>query len=232
MNDRYSGKAEQYEQVGLNGTDLLAYRDLASLINTYSNRGTAVDFGCGSGKSTRLLKRLGLSVVGLDISAEQLKLARSADPSGDYRQIGPNDELPVQDVDIVLSVFVFMELGSKQALESTAKAIERALAKDGVFFMVVTTKDFYSGDWLTLDTNFAENAAVESGDKVRVRFPDADLTLTDYFWTDEDYSSALGQAGFGRIDRYYPLGKDSDGLAWKDETSKAPFVIYVARKGD
>nr|WP_253762921.1 class I SAM-dependent methyltransferase [Ruegeria sp. HKCCD4884] len=229
--DCYARTAQDYEKVGLCGTDWLAYRDLPELIRVFSKGETAIDFGCGSGKSTRLLKEVGLTVTGLDISASQLTLAISADPSGDYRLIDEGSQkLPLTDVAIVVSVFVFMEFGNKEAMVDAAQAIRNSLAKDGVFIMVVTTREFYSGDWLTLNTKFPENDQVISGGRVKAEFTDLEFSLTDYFWTHEDYVRVLEHAGFNHIVRHLPLGETGDGLPWKDETSTAPFAVYIAFK--
>lgn len=231
MDDRYADNADHYRHVGIEGTNLLAYRDLPRLIEKYVSGKTAIDFGCGSGTSTRLLRSLGFLVTGLDISPAQLQLARVADPTGDYRQIGKGDaDLPIEGAALVLSAFVFLEMRSKQDMLAAARAVQSALADTGLFLMVVTTQEFYGGNWLSLDTTFEENLNPQSGSKVRVRFPDIGLTLTDYFWSDPDYTQVLNTAGFEVIERHYPLGLASDGFDWKDECVTAPFVIYVARK--
>lgn len=231
MQDRYAISAQDYEKVGFGGTDWLAYRDLPRLIRTFAKGHTAIDFGCGSGKSTRLLQESGLTVTGLDISPSQLKLAKSADPRGDYRLIeagGP--QLPLTDVSVVVSMFVFMEFDTKEAMLVAARAICNALDSNGVFLMVVTTEEFYSGGWLSLNTKFPENIHPESGGTVKVEFSELGFSLTDYFWTHEDYLHVLKKAGFNQISRRLPLVKPEDGFRWKDESKTAPFAIYIAHK--
>lgn len=230
MND-YSKIASAYADNKIDGTVLLAYRDLPRLIGNYVRGSRAVDFGCGSGKSTRFLQGLGFQVTAVDISPAQVELARVADPNGDYRLIERGTfQLPVENADLALSVFVFLEMASRPEMISAAQAIHNSLAQEGVFFLIVATEDFYAGKWLSLDVDFPENRNAKSGDEIRVRFTDTNLTISDYYWTDEDYTAVLMAAGFQSLDRFYPLGSEKDGLSWRDEQTTAPFVIYVARK--
>ena len=59
------------------GTNLLAYRDIPSILEKYVRGKRAIDYGCGTGRSTRFLEELGYEVVGVDISQEMLKQALS-----------------------------------------------------------------------------------------------------------------------------------------------------------
>lgn len=62
-------------------TYYLAYRDLPAIISQYvaqhvSGR-EALDFGCGAGRSTRFLKKLGFNAVGIDISSSMIQVAKT-----------------------------------------------------------------------------------------------------------------------------------------------------------
>lgn len=65
-------------------TYYLAYRDLPAILQEHVRGGTALDFGCGTGRSTRFLGRLGFDVTGVDIAAPMLAQARKLDPEGEY----------------------------------------------------------------------------------------------------------------------------------------------------
>lgn len=45
----------------------------------------ALDFGCGTGRSTRLLRSLGFDATGVDIAGSMIAQARTIDADGDYR---------------------------------------------------------------------------------------------------------------------------------------------------
>src|SRR3970282_1090528 len=73
-------RSEAYATLDFPGTYYLAFRDLPTIIGAVPSGATALDVGCGAGRSTRFLRRLGFDVVGVDISAEMVALAREADP--------------------------------------------------------------------------------------------------------------------------------------------------------
>jgi ubiquinone/menaquinone biosynthesis C-methylase UbiE len=68
-------RARAYATLQFPGTYYLAFRDLPALIRRYNHGGRALDFGCGTGRSTRFLRNLGLEVIGVDISQAMLDQA-------------------------------------------------------------------------------------------------------------------------------------------------------------
>jgi len=83
-------RARAYATLEFPGTYYLAFRDLPALIRRYNHGSRALDFGCGTGRSTRFLKNLGLRVIGADISQAMLDQARALDPAGEYHLIREN----------------------------------------------------------------------------------------------------------------------------------------------
>src|SRR5512146_1918595 len=86
-----SRRAEAYGRLEFPGTYYLAYRDLPTIITEHVTGRTALDFGCGAGRSTRFLKQLGFAATGIDISSSMVHLAREADPDGAYRLVTDGD---------------------------------------------------------------------------------------------------------------------------------------------
>jgi SAM-dependent methyltransferase len=60
-------RAEAYAKLEFPGTYYLAYRDLPEIIFEHVRGREALDFGCGTGRSIRFLRKLGFSTVGVDI---------------------------------------------------------------------------------------------------------------------------------------------------------------------
>src|SRR5512140_2215168 len=84
-------RADAYAQLEFPGTYYLAFRDLPDLIRAHVKGRRALDFGCGAGRSTRFLEKLGFETTGVDVSAEMVRRAREQDPDGDYRLVGEAD---------------------------------------------------------------------------------------------------------------------------------------------
>src|SRR5579864_5226151 len=85
-------RAGAYASLEFANTYYLAYRDLPAVISEHATGTRALDFGCGTGRSTRFLHKLGFDVTGVDISEDMLRIARALEPAGDYR-ILPGDNL-------------------------------------------------------------------------------------------------------------------------------------------
>src|SRR6478672_10759794 len=76
----YEKHAGEYAELGMEGKQYLAFRDIPMLIREYAGAiASVLDYGCGAGRSTRFLKRLGFNAVGVDVSQEMLEQARSKD---------------------------------------------------------------------------------------------------------------------------------------------------------
>jgi SAM-dependent methyltransferase len=65
-------RAQPYATLQFPGTYHLAFRDLPALIRRYNHGSRALDFGCGTGRSARFLRNLGLKVIGVDTSQAML----------------------------------------------------------------------------------------------------------------------------------------------------------------
>jgi len=118
-------RAEAYSKLEFANTYYLAYRDLPEIAAKYALGCAALDFGCGTGRSSRFLTRLGFEVTGIDISEEMLRKARHPDPGGDYRLVVDGDLGPVAPgYDLVLSCGA--QAASVQAARRSAEAGRRA----------------------------------------------------------------------------------------------------------
>jgi SAM-dependent methyltransferase len=123
-----SARAEAYSKLEFANTYYLAYRDLPEIAVKYAPGRTALDFGCGTGRSSRFLERLGFEATGVDISEEMLRNARETDPSGDYRHVADGDLGPLAPgYDLALSAFTFDNIPAEERLfPQIIDAIERS----------------------------------------------------------------------------------------------------------
>jgi trans-aconitate methyltransferase len=58
-------RAEAYSKLEFARTYYLAYRDLPAIFHEHVRGKGAIDFGCGTGRSTRFLQKCGFDVVEL-----------------------------------------------------------------------------------------------------------------------------------------------------------------------
>jgi SAM-dependent methyltransferase len=224
-------RAESYAKLELPGTYYLAFRDIPAIIGPVASGSTALDFGCGAGRSTRFLRPLGFDVVGVDISAEMLALAREADPEGTYRLVsgGESDTLGERSFDLVLSAFTFDNVPGWENKERLFRMIGACLRDGGRLLNVVSSPELYVNEWASFSTReFAGNATAKTGDLVRTVMLDVPdrRPVVDVFWTDADYREVYRRAGLAVRGVHRPLGSSSDPCTWVNETRIAPWTIY------
>jgi len=225
-------RAAAYAQLEFPGTYFLAYRDLPEIIRAHVRGGRAIDFGCGTGRSTRFLRGLGFEVIGLDISEAMLAEARARDPQGDYRLIRGDDlgGIAAGAHDLVLAAFTFDNVPTMERKVTLFGSLERLLAPGGRVVSLVSSPEIYVHEWASFSTrDFPENRAARNGDRVRIVMLDvADRRpVEDVLWTDEAYHDVYRRAGLRVIETYRPLGKATEPYPWVSETATAPWVIYV-----
>ncbi|MEN3973523.1 class I SAM-dependent methyltransferase [Emcibacter sp. SYSU 3D8] len=227
----YSDTADEYGRAEFTGTMYLAFRDVPWLISQCASGSRALDYGCGAGRSSRLLKRLGYEVTGIDISDAMLEAARELDPGGDYRRIeGGRIPLPGDSVDLAFSSLVFFEIPTLEGMTEAAAEIRRVLKPGGVFVLLIGAERLYDFEWLTVKVDYPENRNCQPGNAVRVFLTEVGLELTDYYWTDADYRTMFADAGLQVVRLHQPMGSEADGYPWINEHKVPSFSIYVARK--
>lgn len=229
--------AGAYSLLEFAGTYHLAYRDLPAVCRDHVVGTRAIDFGCGSGRSTRFLTRLGFRATGVDISGEMIKLAREKDPGGDYRLID-DDGLGLFEkgaYDLIQSLFTFDNVPTRERKVALFAAMARLLAPAGRVISLVSSPELYVHEWTSFSTRpFPENRSAKPGDTVRTIIIDIEdrTPIDDVFWPDENYREVYREAGLEVERTYKPLANGDEPFVWVNETRIAPWVIYVLRKAD
>jgi SAM-dependent methyltransferase len=226
--------ANFYASIDYTDTYLLAARDLPAIIHRRIKSGRCLDFACGAGRSTRLLKRLGFDVTGVDISRPMLTAARERDPRGAYIEIGDGDLSALSDhrFDLVHSAFPYESIASLERIVGILRQLSGLMKDDGIYICVEPTPDLYTKEWASFTTAaFDANRYAGSGDTVEIAFRSRpSKPVTDILWTDGDYRTAFDAAGLAVDEAHRPLGRPEDGVDWMSEAHVAPFVIYVLSK--
>jgi len=227
-------RAESYAKLEFPGTYYLAYRDLPVIISEHVKGKKAVDFGCGAGRSTRFLNRLGFDTTGVDIAEDMLKLARERDPEGDYRLVSDGSLNDFKDGthDLVLSVFTFDNIPAREKKVMILTEFGRLLSSEGRIVNLVSSPDIYTHEWASFTTkDFPQNRKAKSGDKVKIIMTDVEdrRPVEDIVWSDESYREVYKAAGLEVVKIYKPLGKEDEPFKWVNETEISPWVIYVLK---
>lgn len=228
-------RAETYAKLEFPGTYYLAYRDLPKIIGERVSGRKALDFGCGTGRSTRFLKALGFEAIGVDISAEMLAIAREMDPPGDYALNTASGfvEFADESFDLILSAFTFDNIPTRERKVQIFRNLRRVLQPDGKIVNLVSSPDIYLHEWTSFSTkDFPENQNARSGDPVKIIITaTADpRPVVDIVWSDEAYRDVYAEAGLKVALMHKPLAREDEPYPWVNETRIAPWVIYALKK--
>lgn len=224
-------RAEAYATLEFKNTYHLAYRDIPAILDAHVRGRKGLDFGCGTGRSTRFLRQLGFQAAGVDIAEDMIRKARELDPSGDYRLIHGDDlgTFPSATYDLVLAAFTFDNIAGGDKVR-IMRDLARLLNRDGKLVLIVSRPEIYTHEWASFSTkDFPGNQAAKSGDKVRIIVTDhADSRpVEDILWTDEAYREVFDEARLRVLQKYEPLAREDEPYSWVSEVQIAPWAVYV-----
>jgi SAM-dependent methyltransferase len=230
-----SRRAEAYASLEFPGTYYLAFRDIPDIVADHVKGKTALDFGCGAGRSTRFAKKLGFDTVGIDISAAMLARAREFDPDGDYRLVPDGDLslLAEGSFDLVFSAFTFDNIPTRSNKLALFRQLGEKLTATGRLLSMVSSPEIYVNEWASFTTrDFPENKSARSGDPVKIIMTDVGdrRPVIDTVFSHEDYLEVYATAGLEVVNVYRPLAREEEPFAWVSETRIAPWVIYVLKR--
>jgi SAM-dependent methyltransferase len=228
-------RAEAYAKLEFPGTYYLAYRDLPEIIFEHVKGKKAIDFGCGTGRSTRFLQKLGFDAVGVDIAEDMIKKARQIDPNEDYRLIEDGDFSQFEEgaYDLILSAFTFDNIPTRNRKIELFGKLGALLKIEGKIVNLVSSPEIYVNEWASFSTkDFPENKHAKCGDKVKIIVTAIDdrRPVEDIIWPDKDYRETYKKAGLELIQTHKPLAREDEPFEWVSETKVAPWVIYVLKQ--
>lgn len=227
-------RAAAYSTLDFPGTYHLAFRDLPDIIARHARGPSALDFGCGTGRSTRFLKRLGFDTVGVDISRNMIEHASRADPSGTYLLVNDGEfgALGARRFDLILSAFAFDNIADAAWRVTLLRRLRGLLTPTGCIVMLGSTPEIYWHEWASFTTAaFPGNRSARGGETVRIVMKDvADpRPVVDVIWYHGDYERLFADAGLRIVAEHRPLGRRDEPYEWISETAVAPWVVYVVR---
>ncbi len=228
-------RAISYSNLEFPNTYHVAYRDLPKIVATHALGHKAIDFGCGTGRSTRFLKNLGFDVTGIDISQNMIELARLKDPEGTYQIVenGNYGHLGNDKYDLVQSIFTFDNIPGWTNRIHILESLAGLLNSEGKLICLDSSHNLYSNEWASFSTkDFPENIKAKTGDIVRVVMLDVEekKPVEDIFWTEDDYEIIFSLTGLKIEAIYKPLGYADEPFNWISEKELAPWIIFVLSK--
>lgn len=228
-------RAESYAKLEFHDTYYLAFRDLPSIFSKHIIGKNALDFGCGTGRSTRFLKNHKFVAKGVDIAIDMIKIARRLDPSGEYYLIDDADFsiFNKKSFDLILSTFTFDNIPTMERKVRIFTAMASVLKDTGKIINLVSSPEIYVNEWASFTTkDFPENKVAKSGDIVRTVTTTVEdkRPVEDIIWSVEDYHKVYQEAGLEVEAIYKPLASEDEPFDWVNETTIAPWTIYVLRK--
>ena len=230
-------RADSYAQLEFPGTYYLAFRDLPQILGEDSGS-SALDFGCGAGRSTRFLRDLGFErVVGVDISEAMLRQARERDPDGDYRLVPDGDLSSIvnERFDRILCAFPFDNIAARAHKLRLFRQLGELLLPGGRLVNLISSAELYLNEWMSFSSKrFEENRSARPGDVVRVVMLDVpdQRPVEDIFFPEDSYLEVYGEAGLEVVETHRPLGRESEPYDWVSETHTAPWTIHVLARSE
>jgi SAM-dependent methyltransferase len=227
--------AAAYAKLEFPGTYYLAFRDLPAIFSRHIVGRQALDLGCGAGRSTRFLRKLGFDAVGVDIAEEMVRRARAFDPQGDYRLVADGElgQFANATFDLAFSAFPFDNVPTAAGKIRLFRELARVLKQNGRIVNLVSSPEIYLNEWVSFTTrDFPENRHAKCGDEVRIinTALEDKRPAVDVLWPDEDYRDVYRESGLRGIEVCRPLGRPDEPYQWVNETTIAPWVIYVLAK--
>jgi len=225
-------RARAYANLEFPGTYYLAFRDLPALLRKYACGTRALDFGCGTGRSSRFLREIAFEVIGVDVSAIMLNQARGRDPTGDYRLIADGSLVGLSSgtFDVILAAFTFDNIPTDRQKTSALRELRRLLAPRGCVVVVVSAPAIYWHEWASFSTrDYPANRSARDGDPVRIVMLDVPdrRPVVDVLCSDSHYRELFESVGLAVVDTVTPLASGAEPVQWVSETTIPPWNIYV-----
>jgi len=197
-------------------------------------RGLSVlDAGCGSGYFTRILREWGAGrVVGIDVSARQILLARERTRGGDieYRALAAADLSREfgREFDLVTGVFLLNYAESLSGLIKMLSAIGGVLKPGGRFAGITQNPRFRFYRGIRFHRRFRRSSVGKprDGEKFFIEFHAPGGPVCEvycYHWSAATYRAAFAETGFRRFRWVRPAAE----CAGRRKEKRAYFAGYL-----
>ena len=233
MTTDYDGIADQYKESKLEEwrTHIEQFT-LLQMLGDVSGK-SVLDFACGEGYYTRVLRRLGAQpVVGVDLSQGMIDLAETEEGRSalgiSYRQGDARSITLSEPCDIVFAAYLLHYAKNYDELLEMGQAIARNLKPGGRFITVNNNPDDPPSNFSTGGaygfTKHLEGHWVEGAPVIfRFQLPEGPFDVTNYHMDKATIEDALRESGLREI-RWHAPAVSPDGLRVQNAQHWAPFL--------
>jgi len=225
--NNYDDIAQEYEAYGKDAiTDIeIGYKNALRLAGSLEGK-KVLDYGCGVGKFSRILKDHGADVVGIDIAEKELAIARRKHADILFYSVEEARGLFKEEFDLVTLNFVITAIPSREGIRQVFNDARTFLKKRGTLVMMNSNYEKSGGcEFLTFKIGEVRK---EIGAPLTVFLGGAyDFPITDFYYSADFYIKELTDAGFAIEETSEPLA-DTDDRPWKDEKTSPPFILIKA----
>ncbi|MGW5342610.1 methyltransferase domain-containing protein [Streptomyces sp. HUAS TT3] len=162
-----------------------------------------LDLACGFGHNTRLLARGGARrTVGVDISEEMIRLARTHDTAAIEYVVADAAELPqMGPFDLATAVHLFNHASDRQALHAMFRSIRANLREGGRLLAIVLNAGAYPHvDWSPYGVRIVGRLPEGDAPLLKAQLltePAVDFEYRE--WAHSDFAEAAVEAGFHTV---------------------------------
>lgn len=243
MKDQYQTISKQFSEARKDEvTNFLETPSVQSALGDISGA-SAIDYACGTGHYSRLLKRLGAKdVLGVDLSSAMIEAARqeeSENPLGIVYKVSDAATMAVFGAfDVATAAFLFNYAEGEQTLGQMFSSVAANLAQDCRLIAVVPNPDFVNGRDDTLPYGFYLKEIGKGPKSLRVRMSfvgDEKFSIEFTQWSRRAYEDALEQAGFADT-QWTPFAVSKEGVErygqkfWDAILDNPKSIVLSARK--
>jgi len=243
MIDQYRTISRQYSAARKDDhTNFLETPTVQSVLGDLSGA-SAIDYACGTGHYSRLLKRLGAkNVLGVDLSPAMIEAARHEEmqnPLGVAYEVGDAAVAAVFGAfDVATAAFLFNYAEDEQTLAQMFRSVAANVIPDGRLVAVVPNPDFINGRDDTLPYGFFLEEIGSGPRSLRIRMSfigNEKFSIQFTQWSRLAYEDALAHAGFADAE-WTPFAVSKEGIErygqefWDAILANPKSVVLSARK--
>lgn len=207
------------------------------LIGDLKNK-SVIDFACGEGTITRLIKQKGAKeVIGIDVSEKMINLAKHEEKKSPlkikYHVYNAANVPKLRKFDLATGLFFLHYASTKKELLNFLKSVSRNLKRGGKFITLNCTNNLMPENKYGIIRS--GKRPIKEGNKIKITlFDDSGKKLCsfdNYYWSKEIYCDYLKKAGFDKIRWHYPKITDDGiikfGKAFWDDYLQNPINIFL-----